>query len=173
MAIILVAKKKTREENRVYYQSKRAVSEHVQEGLECIREIKACNREQDYLARLNAKIDFNERAQIRGELLVGILVNGSRSILKLGLASVVIVGAGLLSRGAIELFTYLVFILVASRVYAPVEEVFNNLMALFFLDVRINRMNEIEALPVQHGTTVFEPDGFDIEFRNVDFGYEP
>jgi ATP-binding cassette subfamily B protein len=172
MAIILTAKKKTRKENRIYYQSKRDVSEHIQEGLECIREIKACNREPDYLAQLNAKIDFNEKTQTRGELLIGILVNGAQSILKLGQASVVIVGAGLLARGTIEMFTYLIFILVASRIYAPIEEVFNNLMALFYLDVRINRMNEMEALPIQQGTTAFEPDGFDVEFRNVDFEYE-
>jgi ATP-binding cassette subfamily B protein len=148
------------------------VSEHIQEGLECVREIKAYNREPDYLAQLNAKIDANEKTQTRGELLIGTLVNVSQSVLKLGLASVVIVGASLLSRGAIELFTYLIFILVASRIYAPVEEVFNNLMALFFLDVRIRRMNEMEALPIQQGTTTFEPEGFDIEFRNVDFEYE-
>jgi ATP-binding cassette subfamily B protein len=173
LAIILVAKKKMGRLNKVYYQSKRDVSEHIQEGLECIREIKSCKREPDYLARLNAKIDFNEKKmQTRGELLIGILVNVSQSVLKLGLASVVIVGASLLSLGTIEMFTYLIFILVASRIYAPIEEVFNNLMALFFLDVRIERMNEMEALPVQQGTTAFEPDSFDIEFRNVDFEYE-
>ncbi|MDR0712613.1 MAG: ABC transporter ATP-binding protein/permease, partial [Prevotellaceae bacterium] len=172
MAIILAAKKKMGRLNRAYYQSKRDVSEHIQEGLECVREIKAYNREPDYLAQLNAKIDFNEKMQTRGELLIGVLVNVSQSILKLGLASVIIVGAGLLARGAIELFTYLIFILVASRIYAPIEEVFNNLMALLFLDVRINRMNEMEALPVQQGTTAFAPDGFDVELRNVDFEYE-
>jgi ATP-binding cassette subfamily B protein len=172
MAIILVAKKKMNRLNKDFYQTKRDVSEQIQEGLECVREIKACNREQDYLAQLNAKIDFNEKTQTRGELFIGVLVNVSQSILKLGLASVVIMGAGLLSHGAIELFTYLIFILVASRVYVPVEEVFNNLMALFFLDVRIHRVNEMEALPIQQGPTAFEPDGFDIEFRNVDFEYE-
>ncbi|MDR0412210.1 MAG: ABC transporter ATP-binding protein/permease [Dysgonamonadaceae bacterium] len=171
-AIILIAKKKTGRLNRIYYQSKRDVSEHIQEGLDCIREIKSCNREADYIEQLNAKIDFNEKMQTRGELFIGVMVNVSQSVLKLGMASVVIVGAGLLARSAIDLFTYLIFILVASRIYAPVEEVFNNLMALFFLDVRINRMNEMEALPVQQGTTAFEPDGFDIEFRNVTFEYE-
>jgi ATP-binding cassette subfamily B protein len=172
MAIILVAKKKTKRENREYYQSKRDVSEFIQEGLDCVREIKSCSRETDYIEQLSGKIDSCEKAQTRGELLIGILINSAQSILKLGMASVVIVGAGLLAGGAVNLFTYLIFILVASRIYAPVEEVFNNLMALFFLDVRINRMNEMEALPVQQGTTVFEPDGFDIEFRNVGFEYE-
>ncbi|MDR2775713.1 MAG: ABC transporter ATP-binding protein, partial [Tannerella sp.] len=163
MTIILVAKKKVGRLNREYYQAKRTVSEHIQEGLECVREIKSCTREQDYLAQLNAKIDFSEKMQTRGELLIGILVNVSQSVLKLGTASVIIVGASLLSCSAIGMFTYLIFILVASRIYAPIEEVFNNLMALIFLDVRINRMNEMEALPVQQGTTDFEPAGFDIE----------
>jgi ATP-binding cassette subfamily B protein len=172
-AIILVSKKKMSRLNKAYYQAKRDVSEHVQEGLDCVREIKSCSREADYLEQLNMKIDLSEKAQTQGELLVGVLVNVSQSVLKLGLASVVIVGAGLLSRSTVDLFTYLIFILVASRIYAPIEEVFNNLMALFFLDVRINRMNEMEALPVQRGTTAFEPDGFDIEFRHVDFEYEP
>ena len=48
----------------------------------------------------------------------------------------------------------------------------NNIAALFYLDVRINRMNEMEALPVQNGTTEFTPQGYDIEFRQVDFAYE-
>ncbi|MDR0750346.1 MAG: ABC transporter ATP-binding protein/permease [Tannerellaceae bacterium] len=171
-AIIFIAKKKTSRLNRKFYQTKRAVSEHIQEGLDCVREIKSCSREADYIEQLNAKIDFNEKVQTRGELFIGVMTNVSQSVLKLGMASVVIVGAGLLTHGTIGLFTYLIFILVASRIYLPIEEVFNNLMALFFLDVRINRMNEMEALPVQQGTAAFEPDGFDIEFRNVDFEYE-
>ena len=61
---------------------------------------------------------------------------------------------------------------IGSRVYAPVSEVMNNIAALFYLDVRINRMNEMEALPVQNGTTEFTPQGYDIEFRQVDFAYE-
>lgn len=172
MALILIAKKKTMRENREYYRNKRDVSEHIQEGLDCVREIKSCNREADYIAQMNAKIDRYEKVQTRGELFIGMMTNGSQTILKLGMASVIIVGVSLLSGGAIDLFTYLIFILVASRIYLPIEEVFNNLMALFFLDIRINRMNEMESMPVQQGTTAFEPDGFDIEFRNVDFEYE-
>lgn len=100
------------------------------------------------------------------------LVNGSQSVLKLGLASVIIVGANLLASGTVDLFTYLIFMVIGSRVYAPVSEVMNNIAALFYLDVRINRMNEMEALPVQNGTTEFTPQGYDIEFRQVDFAYE-
>ena len=61
---------------------------------------------------------------------------------------------------------------IGSCVYAPISEVMNNIAALFYLDVRISRMNEMEALPVQHGTTDFTPKGYDIEFQQVDFAYE-
>ena len=33
-------------------------------------------------------------------------------------------------------------------------------------------VEEMEALPVQNGTTEFTPQGYDIEFRQVDFAYE-
>ena len=61
---------------------------------------------------------------------------------------------------------------VGSRVYTPVAEVMNNLAALFYLDVRINRMNEMEALPIQQGSSDFAATSYDVEFQNVDFSYE-
>ena len=171
-AIILVSKNIQHREFFTGYQIKREVSEHIQEGLETIQEIKSYRQEASYLRTLHTAIDRYEKHLIKGELLVGGLVNSSQSFLKLGLVSVIIVGANLLFSRSIDLFTYLVFLLVASRIYAPMGEVFNNLAALFFLDVRINRMNGMEALAIQQGTTVFDPENYDIEFNNVSFSYE-
>lgn len=172
LAVILLAKRNMHKGNETNYLNKRAVSEQIQEGLETIQEIKSYNREEDYLDKLDEKIGTYEKVLTRNELTTGIFVNGSQSILKLGLASVIIVGAHLLAEGTLDLFTYLIFMVIGSRIYAPIHEVLNNLAALFYLDVRISRMNEMEALPVQQGTADFHPDGFDIEFRHVDFSYE-
>ena len=49
--------------NKENYLKKRAVSEKIQEGLENIQEIKACNREREYLQGLYAKIDTYERTR--------------------------------------------------------------------------------------------------------------
>lgn len=171
-AILLFSKKAIRKSNESNYLNKRMVTEHIQEGLDTIQEIKSYNQERDYLDKLDASVDTYEKVLTRNELVLGILVNGSQSVLKLGLASVIIVGANLLASGTIDLFTYLIFMVIGSRVYAPVGEVMNNIAALFYLDVRISRMNEMEALPVQHGTTDFTPKGYDIEFQQVDFAYE-
>lgn len=172
LAILLIAKKKIRKDFEDNYLDKRDVSEQIQEGLETVQEIKSYNQETDYLKRLDEKIKKYEKSHTTGELMTGALVNGAQSLLKLGLASVIIVGAKLLVTGDVDLFTYLIFMVIGSRVYAPVSEVFNNLAALFFLDVRINRMNEMEALPIQQGMTDFDPSDYNIEFNNVTFSYE-
>lgn len=171
-AIILVSKKLQYREFLSGYKVKREVTECIQDGLETVQEIKSYTREAEYLNGLDSVLNTYEKHLVRGELLVGVLVNSAQGFLKLGLASVIILGAGLLSAGSIPLFTYLVFLMVASRVYAPISEVFNNLAALFYLDVRINRMKEMEALPVQQGLTDFNPENYDIEFVNVDFSYD-
>jgi ATP-binding cassette subfamily B protein IrtB len=172
MAVILLSKKKITKDNTDNYLNKRTVSEQIQEGLDTIQEIKSYNQEDHYLKNLAQKISRYEKAMTKSELLTGVLVNGSQSILKLGLASVIIVGANMLASGTVNLFTYLIFLVVASRIYAPVSEVMNNLAALFYLDVRINRMNEMEALSIQQGTTAFSPKNYDIEFKQVHFSYE-
>ncbi|MDO4165040.1 MAG: ABC transporter ATP-binding protein [Bacteroides sp.] len=172
LAVLLIAKRKIRSDNTANYLKKRAVSERIQEGLETVQEIKSYNREADYLDKLNHDIDTYERTLARNELLTGVIVHGAQSILQLGVPTVLIVGAQLLAAGRVEFFTYLIFMVIGSRVYAPITEVLNNLAALFYLDVRIHRMNEMEALPVQHGSTNFHPNGYDIEFSHVSFSYD-
>ncbi len=172
LAIVLLSKRSMRKGNESNYWNKRAVSEQIQEGLDTIQEIKSYNQENDYLDKLDEKINTYEKVLTRNELVLGILVNGSQSILKLGLASAIIIGANLLSQGSIDLFTYLIFMVIGSRIYTPIQEVLNNLAALIYLDIRINRMNEMEMLPIQQRTTEFHPNNYDIEFNHVDFSYE-
>lgn len=170
--VLLVSKKMTHKDFQIHYQDKRDVSEQIQEGLDTIQEIKSYNREDTYMNELNKSLNIYEKQLIKGELLLGGLVNISQSLLKLGLASVIIVGVQLLSAGTIDLFTYLIFLVIATRIYSPVNEVFNNLATLFYLDIRINRMNEMEGLPIQQGKTDFKPQNFDIVFDDVSFSYE-
>ena len=170
--IIILSKKILHRENRILYLKKRDVTEQIQEGLETIQEIKSYSQEEAYIDELNKSVDDYEKQLVKSELFAGGLVNSAQSFLKLGMASVVITGAKLLSSGSIDLFIYLVFLMIASRIYNPISEVFNNLAALFYLDIRINRMNEMEALPVQQGNSDFRPDNYDIVFKGVDFSYE-
>ena len=172
-AVIFFSKKKIDRNNKTQYQKRRDVSEIIQQGLDTIQEIKAYNREEAFLDAFNATVNQYEKSLIKGELVVGAIVNASQSLLKLGLATVIIVGAAMVAAGSTTLFVFFVFLMICASIYNPISEVFNHLAALLFLNVRINRMNELEAMPVQQGTTDFAPQNHDIEFHNVHFAYDP
>ncbi|MCG8334382.1 MAG: ABC transporter ATP-binding protein/permease, partial [Proteobacteria bacterium] len=100
-AIILLSKKWQRKGNRIIYDKKRNVTEQIQEGLETIQEIKSYSNESKYLGELDHMLDDYEKDLTRVELLTGVLVNSSMSFLKLGMASVIIVGANMLMAGSV------------------------------------------------------------------------
>ena len=172
MGILLLSNRSMRRSNTVNYKNKRAVTEVIQEGLDTIQEIKSYGQESRYTAKLDRAVDYYEHVMTRGELMLGVLVNGSQSILKLGLATVVIAGAGLVAAGTVDVFTFLVFLVIGSRVYSPINEVLNNIAALSYLKIRINRMNEMERMPVQEGADIRINGNYDICFDNVNFSYE-
>jgi len=170
--VMLYAKKLLDKANEDFYYVKRDVTEYIQEGIESIQEIKAYNGEEKYNENLDKQLNTYEESLRYGEFLGSRLMAGSYSILKLGLATVVLVGAYLLSTGAVTVLTYLVFLMVSASIYNPVMEVLDNIAALTLLDVRINRMREMEQMPTQQGKENFSVSNYDIEFRNVDFEYK-
>lgn len=155
-----------------HYKVKRDVTESVQEGIESIQEIKAYNGEKAYLSSLKEKLKIYETTLIKTEIVTGSVVNLSYSLLRLGLATVIITGAYLLSTGQIELIVYLIFLMVAASIYNPINDALNNFAALMILNVRINRMKEMEEMPIQQGKTEYSVPNYDIEFKNVYFAYE-
>lgn len=171
-AVVLYAKQLLDKANRDFYYVKRGVTERIQEGLECIQEIKAYNGEDKYNEQLDEQLDVYEESLRYGELLGARLIGSSYSILKLGLATVILAGAYLLSTGSTTMFTYLIFLMVAASIYNPIMDVFNNIAALTILDVRISRMREMEEMPAQQGREECNNDGYDIVFEHVDFAYE-
>ena len=162
-------------QNRMHlelYQIKRDISDEIQEGLDSAHEIQSYNREDDYSNSISSNLDNFEKSLIKGELLIGAFINLSYVFLKLGLPSVMLYGAYLLATGSVNIFTYLVFLVVAARIYNPIMTALDNFAAIIYLNVRIKRMEEMEQMPRQNGTLVFDPENYDIEFNNVDFSYQ-
>lgn len=162
-------------QNRLHtsiYHVKRDISDNIQEGLDSVHEIKSYNREETYSNTLNKKLDNYESFLINNELLLGALVNFTHAILKLGLPSVVLSGAYLFATGSISVFAYIVFLVIAARIYNPIMSAVDNMAALMYLNVRIKRMKEMDAMPRQTGKTKFNPKNYDIKFNNVDFSYQ-
>lgn len=170
--VLLLARRRLDRTFEHLYRVKRGVTEQVQEGLECVQEIKSYNGEKDFCRSFDKRLKSYERELEKHELVASVFINLSAVLLKLGLPSVILAGAWMLQRGEVTVFVYLAFLIVAAMVYNPIQDVYNNFVVLAFLDVRINRMKEIEAMPVQTGSQGLTISNYDIEFRNVSFAYE-
>ena len=172
LAVVLLSKKKIDRLNAKFHHDKLDVAEQVQSGLECVQEIKAYNGETKYLEDLDHSLRRYEKSLTKGEFVGSVLINSANAILKLGMATVIIVGAYLLSVGTVDVFTYLIFLMISASIYNPIGEVFNHIAVLTILDVHINRIKEMESMPIQQGTTDYSVDNYDIAFDGVDFSYE-
>lgn len=143
----------------------------VQECIESLQDLKANNAEKNYLIGLDKKIDNVENRHIITELGTALFVVSSTLILKFGIATVALVGSALLIRGEIDIPLFFMFLLVASRLYAPLEGALQNLAAVISTKTNINRMNEILDQPIQTGSSRLTNKGYDIVFDHVGFAY--
>ena len=148
------------------------VSDGIQEALENVREIRATNQEDRYLAGLNKKIDEHERIMIKGELSTGLFVNAASVIMRLGVATTILVGASLILSGQIDFMLLFLFLLVITRIYAPFDQSLALIAEMFVSQVSADRMNEIYDTPAAEGSETFKPKGHDIVFDHVGFAYD-
>ena len=148
-----------------------ALEDGVQECIESLQDLKANNAEADYLGGLYRKIDDVEKRHIITELGTALFVVSSTLILKFGIATVALVGSALLISREIDIPLFFMFLLVDSRLYAPLEGALQNLAAVISTKTNINRMNEILDQPVQDGGSKLTNQGYDIVFDHVGFAY--
>ncbi len=151
--------------------TKRAVAEHIQEGLETVRDIRACSRQDTYLAELDEKLSDMERSSIHSELATGVFVCSAQAFLRVGLATTVLTGSSLMVAGDLDFLFFLGFLFAAARLYDPLGMVLQNIAATFSAKLKIERMRAIQEQPVQEGSEEFHPKNFDITFDHVRFSY--
>ena len=148
------------------------VSDGMQEALENVREIRATNQEERYLAGLYRKIDEHEQIMIRGELVTGLFVNGASVIMRLGVATTILTGAGLILSEQIDFMLLFLFLMAITRIYAPFDQSLALIAELFVSQVSADRMNALFDTPIAEGAEAFHPKGHDIVFDHVEFAYD-
>ena len=151
--------------------TKRAVADAIQEDIEAIRDIQSCNRQEACLKELDRRLEAAEQSSIRSELATGVFVCSAQAFLRVGLATTVLVGAGLLAGGELSFLYFLGFLFAAARLYDPLGLVLQNIAATFSAKLKIERMRAIQEQPVQTGVETCEPENFDIVFDHVKFAY--
>ena len=158
--------------NRRQNEAKVDLADCIQEGLEAFQDIRANDAEQKYLDTLNPKVGQVEHRAIQAELGVAYFVVSGQMILKLGIATVALTGASLLVSGSLNIATFFMYLLVASRLYDPMAGALINLGAVLSMNVQCERMDEILSHKEQGGVPELGNKGYDIEFRDVRFAYD-
>ncbi|MBQ6524683.1 MAG: ABC transporter ATP-binding protein [Atopobiaceae bacterium] len=148
------------------------VADSVQETIEDMREIRATNQEQRYLAQVGETIDRSERLMTAAELRTGIFVNSASVIMRLGMATTVLVGARLILAGEIDFMCFFMYLLMVTRIYAPFDQSLALIAEIFVSDVSVARLNEIFDTPIASGSEEFVPKGHDVVFNDVGFAYD-
>ena len=157
--------------NQKSMNAKISCADGIQECIETVRDLKSNNAENAYLSGLDKKIKAVEKRAIISEFGTAVFVVSASMILKLGIASVALIGSSLLIGGNLDILTFFMFLLVVSRLYDPFQSALQNLAAVISSKTNIGRMNEILNHPVQSGSDVLSNNGCDIVFDHVAFAY--
>lgn len=171
-ALLFGSRKLTERSSQITKTAAIRVSDGIQEALENVREIRATNQEKRYLSGLNEKINQHEKVTIKGELTTGLFVNAASVIMRLGVATTILVGANLILSGQIDFMLLFLFLLVITRVYAPFDQSLALIAEMFVSQVSADRINEIYETPIATGSDTFKPQGHDIVFDHVSFSYD-
>ena len=151
---------------------KMACADGIQEYIETLRDLKANNAESSYLKGLRSKIRSVEKGAFKTEITTAVFVTSAGLVLKFGIATVALVGTSRLVSGKIDVLTLFMFLLVASRLYDPMQAALQNLAAVIAMRTNVARMNEILDHEIQQGSDTLTNKGSDITFDHVGFAYK-
>lgn len=148
-------------------------SDSIQECLESVKELRANNAEEAYVKELDEKIKTVEKHTRVGEFTNAVFNSSAKMVLKLGIATTVLVGGKLLVDGKIDLLMFFAFLILVSRLYDPLMAALDNLSAIILLkNIQCKRLNEVLSHPEQNGIPKMSNNGCDIVFDHVGFSYD-
>ena len=78
----------------------------------------------------------------------------------------------MLLAGEINIFVYIVFLIMTASIYLPIEGIIAFMGMIDMLDSVVGRIKRNKTMPIQEGESKFHPKNYDIEFKDVSFGYE-
>ena len=171
-AVVLLSRKLQKSYSEKFKSEKLASSDQIQTTLEMIKEIKSFSLEEKQKKSIKIQLDAFEKKQRESELFSATILASAQMILKLGIATVILVGAYLLLHGEIDLFTYIIFLFSAGLIYDPIHALMNSLTEIFSTDVLVKRMDDIKKEHINVEPFSAKTDDMSIKFDNVTFGYD-
>ena len=170
--IIFLSRKSQKKVVQDWIDDNRKVFDDLQEKIEQIEQIKSYNLEERMLNDFFRKLNTSTKQKTKGEIIAGTLTGVATAILKLGIISVAIIGVNMLVAGEVSLLAYIVFLMLTTSIYLPIEVIITFMSMIVMLDAVVGRIKEIKTMPIQEGERHMEIANYDIEFKDVYFGYD-
>ena len=170
--IIFLSKKSQKKIVQGWIDDNRKVFDNLQENIEQIEQIKSYNLEDRMLNDFFEKLNASTKQKTKGEVVAGTLTGIATAILKLGIISVAVIGVNMLMAGEVSALVYIAFLMLTASIYLPIEGIITFMSMIVILDAVVGRIKEIKTMPVQEGKKDIDIKNYDIEFKDVYFGYD-
>ena len=170
--IIFLSKKSQKKIVQGWIDDNRKVFDNLQENIEQIEQIKSYNLEDRMLNDFFEKLNASTKQKTKGEVVAGTLTGIATAILKLGIISVAVIGVNMLIAGEVSVLVYIAFLMLTASIYLPIEGIITFMSMIVMLDAVVGRIKEIKTMPVQKGKKDIDIKNYDIEFKDVYFGYD-
>lgn len=143
----------------------------LEEYLQGIRVMKAYNLLGDRFVRLRDAFGELRRACIRQEALLGPFVMLSVTLVRAGLTLMILCGTYLLLGGELSLLTFVLFLVVGSRVFDPLTSALTNFAEFRYFSIAGGRILSLMNEPEMQGDSE-APESGDITLQDVSFAYQ-
>lgn len=150
--------------------SKLDAGNRLQEYLLGIRVMKAYNMVGEKFERLESSFRRQMKESIRYEALSGPIMLLTITLIRSGLTLMVLTGAYLLVGGSLDLLTFVMFLVIGSRVYDPLTSALMKFAELRYDERAGERILKLMNEPEMKGSKA-PNSNTDIVFQNVSFGY--
>ncbi len=165
-----LAKQKEVSEYSRYFNVLRDNSELFQETIELQQEISSFNQSGKVKKTLYQKMEESERIHLKVEIVPMLAVGISSSLSYISLAVVISVGIQLLMHNEISLLYLIGYIIGAIKVKQLFDISTEGMTEMSYIEPAVMRIKEMKNAVLQEGKDT-SLSSYDIEFRNVSFGY--
>ena len=170
LALMLLSQRAQKRWAENYFWKIRETTEAFQETIEMQREIKNCGFEAEDYKAVSTSLDASEKLRLRADITQAMPILLSTTIMKLSIGIITVVSAALLRTDTVQLIFIIGFLLASMRLVDAVGALEEYFAELFYLDARVQRINELRNIPTQTGMEI-ELKHFDVELRDVVFAY--
>ena len=171
VALVTLSKSVQTKLGERHVQAKLNVSDQVQEYLDGMKVVKAFGLSGEKSESLERALRNMMKEAIVFEATAGSFATLASMVLQVGVGIVILVGVTLLTAGQIEVIPFFTFVMISTKIFAPITTILVMLPELMYFLVSTKRMQRLRTEPAMTGNVDVHINTFDVELKNVTFAY--